>query len=303
MGHKIGLAQIGLAKIGLAKIGFGQNWPGPNHDGQKWIGQNWIGQNWSNQDGQNGSGQSRLLPLLVRSRRVSWEHKQPSHLPSTTRNHWFPGTICLRPRQRRPQTARDHSHGTTLGVFFPGACAPPPMASVANWMPRNNVTLSAMNSKQRAAFLWEGVMSKSRSMMFVDKSAQWHFPLQILFCQAPQLCFTQRGGGQKRRVAQTVKGRSKRRRRSKRTPFGSRIHLHSMDWQCREWHGSKEGHSAISQEHAGLETTVARAHGLGGVRGRSGLRISAIHDSLDTALLRHHLSGAATLPQVLPMAV
>ena len=42
-----------------------------------------------------------------------------------------------------------------------------------------------------------------------------------------------------------------------------------MPWMARK----QEGHSAISQEHVGLETNVAKAHGLGGVRGPPGLRV------------------------------
>ena len=133
------------------------------------------------------------LPTEMKRLTLPWNKPvllgtQAAFAASTTRNPWFAGTICLRPR-RRPPAARDHSHGTTLGMFFPCACVPPPMlcpsvvsafrrcvpsacngettvASMANWLPPNNVKPSAITSKRRASLLWESVMSRSRSTTF-----------------------------------------------------------------------------------------------------------------------------------------
>ena len=143
---------------------------------------------------------------------------------------------------------RAHSHGTTLGMFFPCACVPPqclPISGVRLWsvfainvqwrdhsdvhgqLPPNNVKPSAMTSTRRASLLWENVMSRSRSITFVDTLA----PPSLQICamafsasdsllpsnptvlHAP-LWWPKASSGRQHRQVQTVKGKGKRRRRS-----------------------------------------------------------------------------------------
>ena len=190
--------------------------------------------------------------LLVRSREVSWntlaKHQMKSlvfwdHLPptssaiTTSRARPFPRhnsgyvlSLCLR--------ASANACPSLLSAFrrcVPSACnGETTVASMANWLPPNNVKPSAMTSKRRASLLWEGVMSRSRTITFADTlvppslqiCAMAFSAANPLLPSTPTVLHAARwwpkaSTGRPHRQVQTVKGRGIRKRRSKRTRYGS----------------------------------------------------------------------------------
>ena len=190
------------------------------------------------------------------------------------------------------------------------------VVSLANWLPPNNVKPSAMTSKRRASLLWKGVMSKSRSITFVDTLA----PPSLQICamafsaanpllpSTPTVLHTARwwpkaSSGRPHQQVQTVKGRGKQRRRNKRTRYGSESILDTR-WT---------GNAVNGTEARGPPCDLTRARWSGDSSGQStwsrwcswtAWAAYFCHpcDSPDTAHVRHHLFEAATLQQVLPMA-
>ena len=79
-------------------------------------------------------------------------------------------------------------------------------------------------------------MSRSRSIMFVDTLA----PPSLQICAHAARWWPKASSGRPHRQVANSERQRQTKAAKQEDPIRFRIHLrHSMDWQCREWHGSK----------------------------------------------------------------